>query len=144
MTDTIISQNIDLSFWITGHIKQLITSGWQLNSAVLACVLALDRNVSNRRKLTPLQHNRSLNSLQICPTPHFAHTSQHSTTHMRIQVYACGVLSNLRQNTAQFANRRQTYSIFTPAFTLCLFLPILLSHSLPSFPYWYLFLWSVL
>jgi len=94
------------------------------------------------------QHRFNITDLWIAyrigPTPHFAHTSQHPMTHMRIQGYACGVLSNHRQNTAQFANRRQTYSIFTPAFTLCLFLPISLFHSLPSFPFWYLFLWSVL
>jgi hypothetical protein len=144
MTHTIISQNIDLSFWIIVHNKQPITSRWHPNSAVLACVLALDRNVPDRRKPTPLQQHRSLNSLQYWShasfRPHFpAPYGIHADPRPCLW---CAVKPQTKHRSV--CESKQTYSIFTPAFTLCLFLPVFLFHSLPSFPCWYLFLWSVL
>jgi hypothetical protein len=93
MTDTIISLNIDLFFWITVQIKQLVTSGRQPNSAVLVCVLAVDRNVSDRKKPTPLQHNSSLNSFQnwshASLRPHFLTALRHTCGSKAMPVVCC-------------------------------------------------------
>ena len=75
------------------HIKQLVTSGRQPISAVLVCVLALDRNVSDRRKPTPLQHNSSLNSLQnwshASLRPHFLTTLRHTRGSKAMPAVCC-------------------------------------------------------
>jgi hypothetical protein len=69
-TDIVISQNNDLSFWITVHNK-LVVSGPKRNSAVLICVLALDRYVPDRRKPISLKQTNLRIPYRIGPTPQF-------------------------------------------------------------------------
>jgi hypothetical protein len=146
MTVTIISQNIDLSFWITVRIKQLITSSWQPNSAVLVCVFAPHRNVPDRRKTTPLQQNRALNSLQnwshASLRPHFLSTLRHTCGSKAIPAVCCQVTDKTLLSL-RIEDRLIPFSL-----QLLLSASFFLSYSfilfLPSFPCWYLFLWSVL